>query len=248
MRANHMQVKSRKAEQAAATRRLLVSRARKLFGARGYANVALDEIAKREGVTIGALYHHFKDKRELFRAVYEEVESELGGKIAADIAAHSGHGSDAWQEVRRGAQAFLDACLDRGVQRIALIEAPSVLGHGTGRDIARYGLALIRRGLQRSVEQGHIKPQPIEPLAHLIRSAITEGAMLLARSADKTRARAEIGAAVNDLIDGLRYAQRKRPRLGGKRSHAPDAAIISASRRSRNRRSGSEPSNSSARR
>ena len=32
---------------------------------------------QRAGVTRGALYHQFRDKEDLFRAVYEEVEREL---------------------------------------------------------------------------------------------------------------------------------------------------------------------------
>ena len=203
--------RTRKAEQAAATRALLVRVARELFGARGYGRVAIDEIAERVGVTTGALYHHFRDKRELFRAVYEEVERELSEKIASRIAARARSGSNAWQEVRAGAQAFLDACQDHDVQRIALLEARSVLGGDVSHDIALYGLDLIRRGLERAREQGHIGPQPIEPLAHLLRSAITEAAMLIARSADPSAARSEVGAALDRLIDGLRVAEPRSP-------------------------------------
>jgi AcrR family transcriptional regulator len=202
-----VQARTRKAEQAAETRNLLVQAARELFGERGFASTSIDEIAERVGVTTGGVYHHFADKRELFRAVHEEIERELAEAIIRGIEARSGAKANAWEQVRAGGQAFLDACMDPGVQHVIMLEAPSVLGWDSQRDIARYGLGLIRQGLERSIKQGLIEPQPVEPLAHLLRAALTEGGMLLARAEDQKDAREEIGAAVDRLIDGLRRSQ-----------------------------------------
>src|SRR6478752_5521701 len=71
-----------KAEQSEATRAALVSVARSLFAERGYAAVGTEEIVRAAGVTRGALYHHFQGKRELFQAVYEDVEQTLLERIA----------------------------------------------------------------------------------------------------------------------------------------------------------------------
>lgn len=199
-----VQARTRKAEQAAETRSLLVQAARELFGERGYAGASIDEIAERVGVTTGGVYHHFGDKRELFRAVYEQIERELAEAIIRGIEARTSPTATAWEQVRAGGQAFLDACMDPGVQHVIMLEAPTVLGWESRRDIARYGLGLIRQGLERSIKQGLIEPQPVEPLAHLLRAALTEGGMLLARADDQRAARDEIGAAVDRLIDGLR--------------------------------------------
>ena len=196
----------RKAEQSEATRRLLLAVGRQLFTERGYTGTATEEIVQRAGLTRGALYHQFRDKRDLFRAVYEAVERELAGKIAAGIWSRVSPDSDAWEQVQAGSQAFLDACLDPAVQRVALLDAPAVLGAGASRDIARYGLGLIQQGVQTAIEQGLIAQQPVEPMAHLLRGALTEAAQVLARSPDQASARAEIGAAVDRLIGGLRRA------------------------------------------
>jgi AcrR family transcriptional regulator len=64
-------------ERAKDTRATLVDRARELFGRRGYAAVGTEEIVRAAGVTRGALYHHFADKRDLFRAVHEELEAQI---------------------------------------------------------------------------------------------------------------------------------------------------------------------------
>ena len=118
--------------------------ARKLFAKRGYADVGTEEIVRRAGVTRGALYHHFSGKEDLFRAVAEQVEEEMTRKSAEAALAHQ----DPWEQQRAASEAFLDACLDPAVQRIILLDAPSVLGPKAWREIAaKYGLALVQFGL-----------------------------------------------------------------------------------------------------
>jgi AcrR family transcriptional regulator len=116
-----------------ATRRQLVTSARALFGARGYADVGTEEIVRAAGVTRGALYHQFRDKADLFAAVAEEVEAEIAERIAtgaADTAA------DPVGALRIGAQLFLNACTEPEVERIILLDAPAVLGWEAWRDLA----------------------------------------------------------------------------------------------------------------
>src|SRR5215475_8528660 len=92
-----------------ATRRQLVSAARALFGARGFADVGTEEIVRAAGVTRGALYHQFRDKADLYAAVAEEVEAEIAGRIAAGLTDTT---ADPLQVLRTGAQLFLDACAE----------------------------------------------------------------------------------------------------------------------------------------
>ena len=83
-----MLVKRRQAENSAATRSALLKIARKLFAERGYADTATEEVVKGARVTRGALYHHFKDKQDLFKAVLHEEQLRLASKTgeAASIA------------------------------------------------------------------------------------------------------------------------------------------------------------------
>jgi AcrR family transcriptional regulator len=82
--------------------------ARELFAARGYASVAAEEIVQRAGVTRGALYHHFRGKDALSRAVYEQTEREVTERIAAGAVG----AADPIELLRTGAATFLDACLE----------------------------------------------------------------------------------------------------------------------------------------
>jgi AcrR family transcriptional regulator len=193
--------RGRQAERSEATRKALVDVARRLFAKRGYADVGTEEIVRRAGVTRGALYHHFSGKEDLFRAVAEQVEEEMTRKSAEAALAQQ----DPWEQQRAGWEAFLDACLDPAVQRIILLDAPSVLGPKAWREIAsKYGLALVQFGIRSLMEAGLIEEQPVDPLSHLVIGALSEAAVVIAQAEDTEAARAEMGAALERLMIGLR--------------------------------------------
>jgi len=196
-----------KQKRAELTRRDVLDAAREIFTVRGFADASMEEIAERAGVTRGPLYHYFDDKQDLFRAVYAEVERYLAEKVLLGIRSRVGPGASAWEQVHAGNQAFLDTALEPFVQRIAILDAPAVLGWDARRDFARYGLGLIRNGLQMAMDEGSMDAQPVEPLAHLLRAVLSEGALFIARAEDHAAARAEVGAAVDRLIEGLRRSQ-----------------------------------------
>src|SRR2546423_10939994 len=191
-----------KAEQSEATRAALMGAARPLFAERGYAAVGTEEIVQRAGVTRGALYHHFAGKEELFAAVYEQVERELTERIVRAVPLEGDR--DPLGVLRRGSATFLDACLEPEVQRIALVDAPSVLGWKAWRAIGeRYGRGVIQAALQNAVETGAIPPQPVRPLAHVLLGAISEAALLIVRSDDVAAARREVGTTLDRLLGAL---------------------------------------------
>ena len=198
---------SSRAQQSEATRRKLIRVARDLFARNGFSDVATEELVRRAGVTRGALYHHFRDKRDLFAAVVEQVEQEVLERVAAAALAES----DAWEAQRAAIGAYLDVCLEPAVQRIVLVDAPSVLGVEAWREIeARYGLGLVSAGLQSVMEAGYIEQQPIDPLAHLLLGALTEGGLMIARADDRVAARREVGESLDRILNGLSI--RKSPR------------------------------------
>lgn len=197
-----MVVKSRKAEQTEATRRALLDAARDLFATQGFPESSTEQIVAAAGVTRGALYHHFRDKRDLFRAVVEEVEREF-----LERAAHAAQQANlgVWEDLHTAFQAFLDACLEPATQRIVLVDAPSVLGWQAYREIeSRYSLGALQAALQTAVDEGIIERQPVAPLARLLLAALREAGLLIAAADDVRSVRAEVGGTVRSLLDGLR--------------------------------------------
>jgi AcrR family transcriptional regulator len=187
-------------ERTEATRSALLAAGRTLFGERGFAATSIEDLASVAGVTRGALYHHFSSKEDLFAAVFEQVEVELMA------AAHKGSlaGSDAWDRMRRGCRAFLEACRDRAVQRIALLDAPAALGMERWRAIEeKYALETLRISLQVAMDEGQLPRRAPDALAHLLLSALNEGAMLIARTEGKVSAKT-VMAEIDALLEGLR--------------------------------------------
>jgi AcrR family transcriptional regulator len=191
-----------KAAQREATTRALIDAGRDLFAERGYAAVGTEEIVQRAGVTRGALYHHFRrGKEELFRAVLVELSAETVRRIAQVARATD----DPWEALVGGADAFLDACATPEVQRIMLVDGPSVLGWEVWRAIdTDYGLGLLEQALQRAMDAGVMLPAPTSAVAHVLAGALDEAAMVVARAEDPAAARAEMGQTVRRLLDGLR--------------------------------------------
>jgi AcrR family transcriptional regulator len=190
------------AERAAETRETLIAVARPLFAADGFADVALETIVRAAGVTRGALYHHFADKTELFAAVFERVEGEVAAQMGEAIAA--ANQTDPVEIMRLGAGFWLDACSDPEIQRIALVDAPGVLGWTRWTEIGnRYNIGMVRDLLTNAIETGRIPQQPVEATAMTLLGAMREVTMYVARAEDHDRARQEAGAVMDRLIHAL---------------------------------------------
>jgi AcrR family transcriptional regulator len=185
-----------------ATRTALINAARRLFAASGFSAVGTEAIVRAAGVTRGAMYHQFSDKTELFAAVFEAVEAEMTRRIDAVVSDSAE--SDPIALMKLGAAAWLDACAEPEVQRIALIEAPAVLGWERWREInLRYGMGLVQGLLDYGISVGRVVAQPVEPLSHVLIGALDEAALYLARADDPAGARREIGAVIDRLIQSL---------------------------------------------
>jgi AcrR family transcriptional regulator len=187
------------AERRAATRRALLDAARSLFAEKGYHGTAAEEIVQRAGLTRGALYHHFEGKKDLFRAVVDEMESEIDEEIEAAERAQSGLP----EAVTAGYRAFLDAVLDPEMKRTFFLDGPSVLGWEWREIDARHAVGKIEEGLEALIAEGLMEPQPISPLARLINGALLEAAFFVTASDDPEAARDEVWGSMERLVGGL---------------------------------------------
>lgn len=186
------------------TRRSLIEAARHLFGEQGYAATSVDEVVRSAGVTKGALYHHFRDKDDLFRAVVEEVKREVTD-VVGEAFLNAAAEPDPLATVLNGSLAFIDAHLDPAVQRTTILDARAVLDASTRRALDnRYEVALVRGAFRRAMRLGAIERQPLPPLAHIVCGALFEACALIAEAEDKEAARREVREVIKRLLEGLR--------------------------------------------
>ncbi|MET0473852.1 MAG: TetR/AcrR family transcriptional regulator [Mycobacterium sp.] len=190
------------AERTAATRALLLDAGRQLFASQGFAAVSTQGIVDAAGVTRGALYHQFGDKKGLFAAVYEAVEQDVVASITDGIVAAAP--SDQLSAMRIGARLFLEECSVPDVQRIVLIDAPAVLGWERWREIGmRYGLGVVEAMLTSAMADGVIPQQPARPAAHVLLGALDEAALFVSRADDADVALEQMFAVCDRLISGI---------------------------------------------
>jgi AcrR family transcriptional regulator len=189
------------AEHSQQTRRILLKVARREFATHGYASAATERIVARAKLTRGALYHHYRDKRDLFRAVFAEIQQE----ILSEINAQASEPRDPLAGLVAGCDAFLDMCLRADIRQIVLIDAPAVLGWDEWRRIdARYSMGSLREGLDACMSAGALRSSSVEALTYLLSGAMNEAVLWLAQSEDPTRDRRRIGRVLRELIEGLR--------------------------------------------
>jgi AcrR family transcriptional regulator len=190
-------VRARQREQ---TRRALLREGRRLFAAQGYGAVGLAEIVRAAGVTKGALYHHFDSKAELFRAVLEEVQQEVGRRVAEAAGVHR----ERWTQLTVGCQEFITASTAPEIQRIMLVDGPAVLGWSAWRAMDEAASARhLAEALTALIEEGTIARQPVAPLTHLLSGAMNEAALWLATSA-RPEDVTDVRAALSRMLEALR--------------------------------------------
>jgi len=179
-------------ERTEATRLALIDAARALFVSKGYGDTSTPEIAVAAGITRGALYHHFADKRDLFRQVLvREAET-----VAADIEAATPQQLTPREALLEGSQAYLKAMSAPGRTRLLLIEGPAVLGleeimaidEATSAGSLRQGLENARRG------KGEVS---LDALARLLSAAFDRAALEIDAGADA----GEIRSAMRWLLE-----------------------------------------------
>ena len=195
-----MSVKQERAAQAESTKSALLHHARRLFAQNGYAEASTDEVVRRAKVTKGALYHHFANKLELYRAVVEDMERELVTVMTTAAAAED----DPTRRLDAVCRAYLDACLDSSLTRILVLEAPVVLGWKGWCNLAHeYEIAAIASHLRNAVEVGAVRDQPLDTMAHLLLGALNTAARVIATADDPKAARIQVEDAIARMLNGL---------------------------------------------
>ncbi len=192
---------------AASTQAALRAAGRKLFGHLGYEATSLGAICTEAGVTTGALYHHFGDKKGLFAAVAEELDEGMVKLIAAARTQALTGGADAWQALMAAIDVFLQAGLNPERRRIGLTDAPAVLGAHVWLEIReRHGLGAMVQTVRTLQSLGMLPAGDVLLRARLILGLLYGAVEALAHQPEDAAqsALAETRALVHAMLNGMR--------------------------------------------
>jgi AcrR family transcriptional regulator len=190
----------KRAAQGRATRGQLIEVATRLFAEHGYEGTSIEAVLSAAGVSRGALYHHFAGKEALFEAVVSAVSDQVTVELAESVRGCV----DPLDAMRTAALAWIDLAADPVIQRVVLVDAPSVLGWDRWRamDDGRT-LGAMRVMLQAISDSGRLPAELVGPFSHMILAALDEIVLVIARAPDSEAAVAEGRTAVQALLDRL---------------------------------------------
>lgn len=188
-----------RAEMIAQTRAKLVAAARQAFGTAGYADASMDDFTSAVGLTRGALYHHFGDKKGLLEAVIAEIDAEMDARLLAV----SSRSQSQWQGFVDECTAYLEMALEPEIQRIVLRDGPSVLGDPATWPNQNKCILSMSANLKRLSEDGIIRPGDPEALARLLNGALLHAASWIANSPEPEATSRRAVEGIKDLLNGL---------------------------------------------
>lgn len=180
------------------TRALLLATARQMFTEVGYAHTSMDDLTARAGLTRGALYHHFGDKKGLLAAVVEQLDAEMDVRLRAitDTA------EDDWEGFRQRCRAYLEMALEPEIQRIVLRDARAVFGGGSP-EAQRHCMESLRQLIERLVLQGIFIDIHARALAALIYGSLAEATVWIAEVEEGDQRLAQATQAFESLLRGV---------------------------------------------
>ncbi|MCQ1833754.1 TetR/AcrR family transcriptional regulator [Neorhizobium galegae] len=186
-------------ETIAETKAKLIAAARHAFARQGYAEASMDDFTAGAGLTRGALYHHFGDKKGLLMAVIMQMDAEMSDRLATI----SSRAETPWQAFVDECVAFIEMSLEPEIQRIMLLDGPAVLGDPSQWPNQSACIRTTTASLQKLIDQGTIRPVDAEATARLVNGATLSAALWIANAEDPDTVSKKAVEAFLTLVSGL---------------------------------------------
>lgn len=183
----------------AETRKKLIQVARRAFGEYGYAETSMDKLTAEAGLTRGALYHHFGDKKGLFAAVVDQIDSEM----ASSAQQHLEQPDDLWEGLMLEGRTYIQNALNPEFQRIVLRDGPAVLGDPAHWPSQNKCLQSTRECVEQLLAEGRLKPVDALATAVLLNGAAMNAALWVASSDDPAQVLPQALQAFEVLASGF---------------------------------------------
>jgi AcrR family transcriptional regulator len=192
------EVSEPKSRNAVLTRQRILEAAVAQFAEEGFAKASIDRIVEAVDLTKGAVYHHFKDKSQLFEAAFLAVEDRFSERLQAGLRGVD----DPRVRLTIGIDLFLAACRDPQFLRVAVLEAPAALGWERWRQLEEdYFLGVVTASL--AAQYGEVAAGDLAPM--VVGAASAAGLALGTAGASRSASeRQRLAGLVVGMVDGLR--------------------------------------------
>ncbi|MGH3315160.1 MAG: TetR family transcriptional regulator [Nocardioidaceae bacterium] len=194
-------VKSRREQYSEATRAALLEAATALFFERGFGGTALEDVASAAQVTRGAVYHHFANKRDLFEAVLDALETRAKERVNAATASVD----DPWESALVGLDAFLEQCTDPVYGRLVWQEGPVALGWDRWKEYEEQHAYGQIKGFVRALLDADLVEGPLDLITRFCFHLLGASGQALAEAdeRDKQRTKEQCAEVTQRMLAGL---------------------------------------------
>ena len=194
---------TRRAEMMAETRAKLIQAARKAFATKGYAGASMDDLTAEVGLTRGALYHNFGDKKGLLQAVIDQIDAEMLVRMRAA----QERAETVWLGFLSESIAYIEMALEPEIQRVMLLDGPAVLGDPSLWPNQNACLRTTTQTIQALIDEGTVRPVDAEAAARLLNGAALNASLWIAAADDPHSVFAKAVEAFRHLAAGLLQAK-----------------------------------------
>ncbi len=194
----------KRAQMVEETRGKLIAAARKAFAEKGYAASSMDELTAEAGLTRGALYHNFGDKKGLLQAVIDQIDAEM----LARMRVASSQAETLWLGFMIEGVAYIEMALEPEIQRIMLLDGPAVLGDPSQWPNQTACLRTTTEAIERLIANGIVKDVDAEAAARLINGAALNAALWVAAAENPQTVLPKAVEAFRQLATGLLRTER----------------------------------------
>ncbi len=181
------------------TRAKLIAAGRKAFATKGYAASSMDDFTAEAGLTRGALYHNFGDKKGLLQAVIDQIDAEM--LVRQRVA--QAKGKTPWEGFINEGIAYIEMAIEPEIQRIMLLDGPAVLGDPSQWPNQTACLRTSTETIEALIADGIVKPVDAEAAARLINGAALNAALWIAAADDPHAVLEKVVDAFRHLAGGL---------------------------------------------
>lgn len=192
-------VGKRRVQMVEETRAKLIQAARKAFATKGYAAASMDDLTAEAGLTRGALYHNFGDKKGLLQAVIDQIDAEMMIRLRAV----QDRSESRWSSFLNEGIAYIEMALEPEIQRIMLLDGPAVLGDPSRWPNQSACLLTTTRTIQALIDEGTVRQMDAEAAARLLNGAALNASLWIAAADDPHAVFAKAVEAFRHLAVGL---------------------------------------------
>lgn len=194
----------KRADMISETRGKLIKAARDAFAANGYADSSMDELTAQAGLTRGALYHHFGDKKGLLQAVIAKIDEEMMERLSVII----DEANTTWDGFIDESIAYIKMSLEPDIQRIVFLDGPAVLGDPSRWPSQNACIRSTQRSIQKLIDEGTIRVVDTEATARLVMGALLGASLWIANAEDPHTACEKVAEGFVALVSGLLLANK----------------------------------------